>query len=183
MCGRFVQRYGWHEVQDLYELPAGPTRNLPAHYNIAPTDPIEVVRLDVASETETAFAELVEDYLATCAELGKQPCKPFKGSFNVRVTPELHRQVAMAAAELKESMNAWISKAMEARIERQKVKKAFFDPSFLERFFDSGPVSTEYSYTGAAHRRTSLDVTERMRSHVVVLSAFRAAREKQRSIQ
>ncbi len=45
MCGRFVQRYGWHEIQDLYELPAGPARNLQAHYNIAPTDPVEVVRL------------------------------------------------------------------------------------------------------------------------------------------
>jgi hypothetical protein len=39
MCGRFVQRYTWDEVQDLYELPDGPARNLPAHYNIAPTDP------------------------------------------------------------------------------------------------------------------------------------------------
>jgi len=37
---RFVQRYDWHEVQDLYELPAGPTRNLQAHYNIAPIDPV-----------------------------------------------------------------------------------------------------------------------------------------------
>ena len=39
MCGRFVQRYTWDEVQDLYELPDGPARNLQAHYNIAPTDP------------------------------------------------------------------------------------------------------------------------------------------------
>lgn len=52
MCGRFVQRYGWHEVQDLYELPAGPARNLQAHYNIAPTDPVDVVRLDAEGATE-----------------------------------------------------------------------------------------------------------------------------------
>jgi putative SOS response-associated peptidase YedK len=52
MCGRFVQRYGWHEVQDLYEFPAGPARNLQAHYNIAPTDPVEVVRLDADGTTE-----------------------------------------------------------------------------------------------------------------------------------
>ncbi len=44
MCGRFVQRYTWDDIQDLYELPDGPARNLQAHYNIAPTDPVEVVR-------------------------------------------------------------------------------------------------------------------------------------------
>src|SRR5260370_29325634 len=44
MCGRFVQRYTWDDTQDLYELPDGPARNLQAHYNIGPTDPVEVVR-------------------------------------------------------------------------------------------------------------------------------------------
>lgn len=55
MCGRFVQRYGWHEVQELYELPEGPPRNLQAHYNIAPTDPVGVVRLDSHNATELVF--------------------------------------------------------------------------------------------------------------------------------
>jgi predicted HicB family RNase H-like nuclease len=85
-------------------------------------DDLVTTEIDSASTAQAAFAELVEDYLATCTELGKQPCKPFKGSFNVRVTPELHRQVAMAAAEVGESMNAWISNALEAHIERQKAK-------------------------------------------------------------
>ncbi len=40
MCGRFVQRYTWDDIQDLYELPDGPARNLQAHYNVAPTDVI-----------------------------------------------------------------------------------------------------------------------------------------------
>jgi putative SOS response-associated peptidase YedK len=38
MCGRFVQRYTWDDIQDLYDLPDGPARNLQAHYNVAPTD-------------------------------------------------------------------------------------------------------------------------------------------------
>jgi putative SOS response-associated peptidase YedK len=42
MCGRFTQRYTWDEIQDLYGL-MGAARNLQAHYNIAPTDTIEVV--------------------------------------------------------------------------------------------------------------------------------------------
>jgi predicted HicB family RNase H-like nuclease len=83
-------------------------------------DDFITTEIDSASKAQAAFAELVDDYLATCAELGKEPCKPFKGSFNVRVTPELHRCVAMAAAAADESMNAWIAKALEAGVEHQK---------------------------------------------------------------
>jgi putative SOS response-associated peptidase YedK len=43
MCGRFTARYTWREVHDLYDL-TGAARNLQAHYNIAPTDTVEVVR-------------------------------------------------------------------------------------------------------------------------------------------
>ena len=85
-------------------------------------DDFVTTEIDSASTAQPAFEELVDDYLATCEELGKLPGRPFKGSFNVRVTPELHRQVAMAAAEFGESMNTWVSKALEARIERQNAK-------------------------------------------------------------
>jgi putative SOS response-associated peptidase YedK len=43
MCGRFTQRYSWSEIQDLYDLTSA-ARNLQPHYNIAPTDPVDVVR-------------------------------------------------------------------------------------------------------------------------------------------
>jgi len=42
MCGRFTQRYTWREIEDLYGL-MGAARNLQAHYNIAPTDTVDVV--------------------------------------------------------------------------------------------------------------------------------------------
>lgn len=42
MCGRFTQRYTWRDIQDLYGL-MGAARNLQAHYNIAPTDTVDVV--------------------------------------------------------------------------------------------------------------------------------------------
>jgi predicted HicB family RNase H-like nuclease len=83
-------------------------------------DDFITTEIDSASQAEAAFAGLVDDYLATCAELDKEPCRPFKGSFNVRVSPELHRRVAMAAAEVNETMNAWIAKALEAGVDAQK---------------------------------------------------------------
>ena len=45
MCGRFTNRLTWREIVALYRLsvPATPERNLPAHYNICPTDTIGAV--------------------------------------------------------------------------------------------------------------------------------------------
>jgi len=51
MCGRFTQRYIWREIHDLYGL-TGAARNLQAHYNIAPTDTVDVVRSAAAGTTE-----------------------------------------------------------------------------------------------------------------------------------
>jgi putative SOS response-associated peptidase YedK len=42
MCGRFTQHYTWRDLQALYGL-VGAARNLQAHYNLAPTDPIDAV--------------------------------------------------------------------------------------------------------------------------------------------
>jgi predicted HicB family RNase H-like nuclease len=36
--------------------------------------------IDSAAHARPALAELVEDYLATCAELGKEPCRPKRGA-------------------------------------------------------------------------------------------------------
>jgi len=45
MCGRFTNRLTWREIVALYRLsiPGGPERNLPARYNICPTDAIDAV--------------------------------------------------------------------------------------------------------------------------------------------
>lgn len=45
MCGRFTNRLTWREIVALYRLavPLEPERNLPARYNICPTDTIDTV--------------------------------------------------------------------------------------------------------------------------------------------
>jgi predicted HicB family RNase H-like nuclease len=75
---------------------------------------------DSASQAQAAFEELVKDYLETCKQVGKEPSKPFKGSFNVRISPALHKAVAMAAAEQGESLNSFVGRALEYFIEREK---------------------------------------------------------------
>lgn len=59
------------------------------------------------------FHAAVDDYLETCAEVGKAPQKPCKGQFNVRVTSELHRQAQRRANEEETSLNAVVASALK----------------------------------------------------------------------
>jgi len=69
-----------------------------------------------ASDVDRTFKELVDDYLAECAEIGKEPEKPFSGTFNVRVDKDVHRRVAMAASDAQISLNAWVSTALAEKL-------------------------------------------------------------------
>jgi len=59
-------------------------------------------------ELRLAFEESVDDYLAFCAERGEEPEKPFSGRFVVRLSPEQHRQISLAAKRAGKSLNAWV---------------------------------------------------------------------------
>lgn len=63
-------------------------------------------------EAEKEFRAAVDDYLEFCEELGVEPDKEYRGSFNVRIAPELHRQLAMTAAKEGVSLNAAVEKAV-----------------------------------------------------------------------
>lgn len=76
---------------------------------------------DSASKVQEAFEDLVDDYIDSCKELGQEPNKPFKGSFNVRIDPALHREAALAAADHDESLNSWIERAIEVRLEHERL--------------------------------------------------------------
>jgi predicted HicB family RNase H-like nuclease len=61
---------------------------------------------------KSAFQEAVEDYLILCKEAGKEPQKNYKGSFNVRISPDLHKEAAMLATRKGISLNAFVEKAI-----------------------------------------------------------------------
>ena len=58
-------------------------------------------------EMKKAFVEAVEDYILLCGEVGKEPHKSFKGSFNVRLSPNLHRQVWIEAVKHNMNLNPY----------------------------------------------------------------------------
>ena len=70
-----------------------------------------------------SFIEAVDDYLAFCAEQKKEPDKPFKGSFNVRTSVELHRFAALLANEMNTSLNTVVVKALEDYVNKISKKK------------------------------------------------------------
>jgi predicted HicB family RNase H-like nuclease len=63
-------------------------------------------------ELRAAFADTVEDYVTWCRERAKEPERPYSGNFTVRVSPELHRHVATAAARAGKSVNAFVAQAL-----------------------------------------------------------------------
>jgi predicted HicB family RNase H-like nuclease len=71
---------------------------------------------DSPSALKQAFEEAVDDYLQTCEELGRDTEKSFKGSFNVRISPELHRAAAKQAAIYEESLNEFVAKAVREKV-------------------------------------------------------------------
>jgi len=63
-------------------------------------------------DLKKAFAEAVEDYLALCKEAGKEPQKSYRGSFNIRISPELHKAAAIIANCEGISLNAFVERSI-----------------------------------------------------------------------
>ena len=66
------------------------------------------------AELQKEFEAAVEDYLQTCAAVGKEPQRPFRGLFNVRVTPTLHRAATLRAVVDGVSLNDVVVRALDA---------------------------------------------------------------------
>lgn len=63
-----------------------------------------------------SFAEAVDNYIEICKEEGKDPQKSFKGSFNVRISPELHSKIFERATLEGKSLNQFVQSALEKMI-------------------------------------------------------------------
>ncbi|TVQ51011.1 MAG: type II toxin-antitoxin system HicB family antitoxin [Saprospirales bacterium] len=68
------------------------------------------------AELEVNFKAVIDEYLADCKLAKIKPEKPFKGSFNVRIPSELHRDAALKARELDISLNNFVSESIRSRL-------------------------------------------------------------------
>lgn len=67
---------------------------------------------DSVTEIRSNFERAVEEYLEYCEKYNKPPVRTYKGSFNVRITPELHRTAALYARSQGQSLNGLVEVAI-----------------------------------------------------------------------
>ncbi|WP_312317185.1 type II toxin-antitoxin system HicB family antitoxin [Stenotrophomonas sp.] len=75
-------------------------------------DDLVTYQADSPKELQAAFQEAVDDYLATCKALGRRPQKPLSGTFNVRISPALHRAARLRAVKDEVSLNEVVAAAV-----------------------------------------------------------------------
>lgn len=68
-------------------------------------------------ELKSAFEEAIQDYKEICKEQGKEIFKSFKGSFNVRLNPELHSKAFEKALLEGKSLNQLVKEAIEEKLQ------------------------------------------------------------------
>ncbi len=67
---------------------------------------------DTVEDLKAAFHESVDDYIETCAKIGKSPEKPYSGKVMFRIDPEVHARAARAAELAGKSLNEWAGEVL-----------------------------------------------------------------------
>ena len=68
---------------------------------------------DTVDGLREAFHEAVDDYIETCARIGKEPQKAYSGQVMFRINPEVHRKATIAAETSGKSLNQWAEEVLD----------------------------------------------------------------------
>ena len=79
-------------------------------------DPLVNYEAQTAQGLEQSFKQAVDDYLADCEAHGREPVKPYRGSFNVRIGAELHQKALVAAKEKSMNLNEFVKHSIRRTI-------------------------------------------------------------------
>jgi len=77
---------------------------------------------DNISEIKQAFHDVIDTYLEACEKEGIIASKPYSGKFNLRVNPDLHRELSIEAAQDGISLNDLIQELLKFGL-LQKAKR------------------------------------------------------------
>jgi len=78
---------------------------------------------ETVAELKEDFHAAVDHYLAECERMGRSPQKPASGKLMLRLNPETHAAVGVAAAVAGESVNQW-SEEVLGRAAREVLERA-----------------------------------------------------------
>jgi len=68
---------------------------------------------DCVASLIKGFHDAVDEYLELCEASGKQAEKPFKGTFNVRISSDLHRKAYETALSQGKSLNSFVEECIK----------------------------------------------------------------------
>jgi len=71
---------------------------------------------ETVKELTDAFQYVVDEHIKDCKSNNTAPEKSYKGSFNVRLTPDLHRRIAVSAKMHGESINKFVSDVLNKSV-------------------------------------------------------------------
>ena len=114
-------------------------------------------------ELKSRFHVAVDDYLASCEARGKQPNRPFKGSFSVRTGPELHKAAVMASGG--KSLNAFVCEAIRTSISATAINEK--QRKFLVSEFWIHSWNASVQRVRLYNKNTSLTKKEEFRNGVI----------------
>lgn len=83
-------------------------------------DDLVTYQADTVARLKKEFEDAVDDYLATCAEVDKEPQKAFTGVFNVRISPDDHRKASLLAFQRGQKLNSFVAEAIHAQVQGNK---------------------------------------------------------------
>ena len=72
---------------------------------------------ETVQELKDAFHYVVDEHIKDCEAENIPVKKSYRGSFNVRITPDLHRKAATSAKMLGTTLNNFVKEAIENRLE------------------------------------------------------------------
>lgn len=96
------------------------------------------------------FEAAVDDYLETCEALGREPQKPLKGQFNVRISPELHKQAVVRSVCDGTSLNKVVVNALEyylagaTEVNHNVTVNMNVDPEAIQTYSASASTAPKY---------------------------------------
>jgi len=91
------------------------------HGDVINTRDVITFQGKTVDEIEIAFHDSIDDYISWCEQDCVNPEKPYSGKFNLRLSPNLHKEVAVTAKKLKMSINSFVEKALVDEINVHRV--------------------------------------------------------------
>jgi predicted HicB family RNase H-like nuclease len=67
-------------------------------------------------EIKKAFHESVDEYILLCKKAGKEIYKSYKGSFNIRISPSLHKKAVQKATIMGIPLNQLVQNVLEKEL-------------------------------------------------------------------